>query len=67
MSDETTEDEVKRRAQVAGVTLRADRVEMVRKLLSDALRPLRKADSRTIRSVEPAVTFDAKEDGDGRR
>jgi hypothetical protein len=32
---------------------------MVRKLLSDALAPLRRVDSRTIRPLEPAVTFDA--------
>jgi hypothetical protein len=32
---------------------------MVKKLLGDALAPLRRVDSRTIRPLEPAVTFDA--------
>jgi hypothetical protein len=32
---------------------------MVRKLLSDALAPLRRVDSRTVRPLEPATTFDA--------
>ena len=58
MSDVTL-DEVKRRAQVANLTLREDRLEMVRRLLADALAPLRRADSRAIQTVEPATTFDA--------
>ena len=65
MSDVTI-DEVKKRAAVAGLTLRPDRVEMVRKLLAEALAPLRKLDSRTIRTGEPAVTFDATGGRDGR-
>jgi hypothetical protein len=58
MSDVTV-NEVKQRAQAAGLTLREDRLEMVRRLLNDALAPLRKLDSRAVRTVEPAVTFDA--------
>lgn len=69
MSEEITVDEVKRRAQVAGVALREDRLEMVRGLLSDALAPLRRMDSRAVRTLEPATTFEAAAGGDddGRR
>ena len=67
MPDEITVDDVRKRAQTAGLTLRDDRVEMVRKLLAEALAPLQKLDSRTIRTVEPAVTFDARGGSDGGR
>lgn len=67
MSDVTL-DEVRKRAQAAGLTLREDRLEMVRRLLTDALAPLRRLDSRAVRDVEPAVTFDATGGtGDGGR
>jgi hypothetical protein len=33
---------------------------MVRAFLVNALRPIRALDTRTVRTVEPAVTFDAK-------
>jgi hypothetical protein len=68
MSEDITLDEVRRRAAVAGITLREDRVEMVRRLLNDALAPLRRMDSRALRTLEPAATFDAAPgDDDGRR
>ena len=68
MSEDVTLDEVRRRAAVAGVTLREDRIEMVRRLLNDALAPLRRMDSRALRTLEPAATFDAAPgDDDGRR
>ena len=68
MSEDITLDEVRRRAAVAGVTLREDRVEMVRRLLTDALAPLRRMDSRALRTLEPAATFDAAPGDDhGRR
>jgi hypothetical protein len=57
MREEITRDEVMRRAQVAGVALRADRIEMVRQLLKDALAPLRRLDSRAVRTLEPAAIF----------
>jgi hypothetical protein len=67
MSDVTL-DEVKKRAQAAGLTLREDRLEMVRRLLNEALAPLRKTDSRAIQAIEPAATFDAAGGvDDGRR
>jgi hypothetical protein len=58
MSDVTL-DEVRKRAQAAGLVLREDRLEMVRRLLADALAPLRKTDSRALQPVEPAVAFEA--------
>jgi len=64
MSNEITVDEVKRRAQAAGVALREDRLEMVRGMLSDALAPLRRMDSRAVRGLEPATTFEAAPGGD---
>jgi hypothetical protein len=64
MPDEITVDEIRRRAATAGLTLREDRVEMVRRLLTDALAPLRRLDSRAIPSLEPAATFDADPEHD---
>jgi hypothetical protein len=67
MSDVTL-DEVHKRAQAAGLTLREDRLEMVRRLLAEALASLRKTDSRAIQAVEPAVTFAVAEGAhDGQR
>ena len=63
---EITVDDVKTRAAVAGLTMRADRIEMVRKLLAEALKPLSQLDSRTIATREPAVTFDARGGRDDR-
>jgi hypothetical protein len=64
MPDETkrpelTMDELRARIAAAGVTIPENRLNMVRKLLGEALAPLRAVDSRTIRPLEPAVTFDA--------
>ena len=58
-SPELTMDELRARIKVAGVTIAENRLNIVRKLLGDALAPLRTVDSRTIRPLEPAVTFDA--------
>ena len=54
---ELTMDELRERIRVAGITIAENRLAMVRKLLADALAPVRALDSRTIRSVEPAVRF----------
>jgi hypothetical protein len=59
-------DEVRARAAVAGVVLREERIEMVRRLLSDALAPIRRLDVGTVRTTEPAVTFQAGTADDGR-
>ena len=56
---ELTMDELRARIVAAGVTIPDKLLPMVRKLLGDALGPLRTVDSRTIRVLEPAVTFDA--------
>ena len=54
---ELTPEELRDRIQAAGVTIPDHRLGMVRKLLNDALVPVRALDSRTIKTVEPAVTF----------
>ena len=54
---ELTLEELRARMQAAGVSIAAHRLPMVRKLLGDALAPLRRLDSRTIKTLEPAVTF----------
>jgi len=53
-----TMEELRARLRAAGVTIPEARLDMVRRLLGDALAPLRAVDSRAIRAVEPAVTFD---------
>jgi hypothetical protein len=57
---DVTLDEVKERARLAGLSIPANRLSLVRGFLVNALRPIRALDSRAIRTVEPAVTFDAK-------
>ena len=59
MSDaqELTMEEVRARISAAGVHIAEHRLAMVRKLLAEALLPVRQLDSRTIKTVEPAVTF----------
>ena len=61
MSDphELTLDELRARIQAAGITIPEHRLGMVRKLLSDALIHVRALDSRAIKTVEPAVRFEA--------
>ena len=57
MSDELTIDQLRERIKAAGLTIPEHRQNMVRKLLSDALVHVRALDSRTIKTVEPAVRF----------
>ncbi len=57
---DVTLDEVKERARQAGLPIPESRLGLVRAFLSNALRPIRALDSRTIRTVEPAVIFDPK-------
>jgi len=54
-----TMDELRARIAVAGISIPDPLLPMMLKLLGDALAPLRTVDSRTIRPLEPAVTFDA--------
>jgi hypothetical protein len=56
---ELTMDELRARIAAAGVTIPDNLLPMVRKLLGDALGPVRAVDSRAVRPLEPAVTFDA--------
>ncbi len=56
---ELTLDELRKRIEAAGLTIAENRLGMVRKLLSDALGPVRALDSRSIKTVEPAVRFEA--------
>lgn len=52
-----TMDELRERIRAAGVTIAENRLAMVRKLLADALAPVRALDSRAIKTLEPAVRF----------
>jgi hypothetical protein len=63
---ELTMEELRDRIRVAGVTIAEHRLAMVRRLLADALAPVRALDSRTIRTVEPAVKFVREAEGDRR-
>jgi hypothetical protein len=56
---ELTLEELRKRIEAAGLTIADHRLGMVRKLLSDALVHVRALDSRTIKTVEPAVRFEA--------
>ena len=56
-SHELTLDELRERIRAARVPIPEQRLAMLRKLLSEALAPVRALDSRTIRTVEPAVKF----------
>ena len=57
MADELTLEELRARIQAAGLAIPDNRLGMVRKLLSDALVHVRALDSRTVKTVEPAVRF----------
>ena len=53
-----TLEEVRDRMKAARVEIAENRLEIVRRLLTDALRPIHAMDSRTHRTLEPAVTFE---------
>ena len=57
---DVTLDEVKERVRLAGLSIPEARLSLVRSFLLTALRPIRALDSRTVRTVEPAVIFDPK-------
>ena len=65
MSDpgELTLEELRERIRAAGVTIAENRLAMVRKLLADALAPVRALDTRANKTVEPAVKFTARREG----
>jgi len=54
-----TMEELRARIAAAGLQIPENRLNMVLRLLNDALAPVRRVDSRAIRTLEPAVIFDA--------
>jgi hypothetical protein len=58
-TDGLTMDEVRARVRAAGVTIAEARLDMVRRLVGEALAALRAVDAAVLRAAEPAVTFDA--------
>jgi len=60
---ELTLEDLRVRIGVAGITVAEHRLTLVQKLLNDALAPLRTLDSRTIKTLEPAVTFAPLQEG----
>lgn len=62
-SRELTTDELRARMRAAGITIPEERLEMVRTLLANAVRPIRATDWRAANTLEPAVTFDADAGG----
>jgi len=60
-----TQDEVRARAMAAGLAVPEEWLVMVARLMSDALAPGRRVDVHALRTVEPAVTFDATGDATG--
>jgi hypothetical protein len=56
-TQELTMEALRARIRAAGVTIAEHRLAMVRKLLDDALAPVRVLDTRVIKTVEPAVMF----------
>jgi hypothetical protein len=63
---DVTLEEVQERARLAGLSIPPARLALVRGFLSNALRPIRALDSRAVRTVEPAVTFEARGGAEGR-
>jgi hypothetical protein len=54
-----TMDQVRARMKAAGIEIAENRLEMVRVLLSNALAPVQAMDTRALKTLEPAVTFEA--------
>ena len=55
-----TLEELRDRMRAARIEIPENRLELVRRLLTDALRPVHAMDSRAVRTLEPAVTFDTE-------
>ena len=58
-----TIDELRARIKVAGLPIPEARLEMIRALMTNALAPIEKMDARALKTLEPAVTFDAASGG----
>jgi hypothetical protein len=61
---DVTMEEVRERARLAGLPIPEARLGLVRGFLANALRPIRALDTRSVRTLEPAVTFDPTGDGE---
>ena len=59
MSGELTLDDVRARMRAAGLSIAEARLPMVRRILDLSLEPVRSMDTRALRTLEPAVTFEA--------
>ena len=55
-----TLEELRDRMRAARIEIPENRLELVRRLLTDALRPVHAMDSRAVRTLEPAVTFNTE-------
>jgi len=62
-SSDLTMDELRARINVAGIQIVEARLHMVRDLVNMGLRAIRMADSRAMKRLEPAITFEVKQDG----
>ena len=58
-----TLDELRDRMKAAHIEIAETRLELVRRLLTDALRPIHEMDSRAVKTLEPSVTFDSRRSG----
>jgi hypothetical protein len=58
-----TLDELRNRMKAAHIEIAESRLELVRRLLTDALRPIHEMDSRAVKTLEPSVTFDSRRSG----
>jgi hypothetical protein len=58
-----TLDELRDRMRAARIEISENRLELVRRLLTDALRPIHEMDSRAMKTLEPSVTFDSRRPG----
>jgi hypothetical protein len=54
-----TLEEVRERIRIAGVAIPEERLPLIQGFLRDALKPIREMDTREVRTLEPAPTFDA--------
>ena len=54
-----TIDQVRARMNAVGIEIAENRLEMVRVLVSNALAPVQAMDTRAVKTLEPAVTFEA--------
>lgn len=61
-----TIEELKARIKATGLVIPDNRLEMVRTLMTNALAPIEKMDARALKTLEPAVTFDAEGSRDAR-